>query len=160
MPTITAKSRNDHRVRLGSTPWGNLTALVYNLQTNAAGAVIDGDSAAAVASGDVVRIGKLPAGFRFVDSQVVINVGMTASVTGSLGFAYVDGVDDASAPQSANYFGAALAMATAARLRNATANKSTKLNKEAWLTLTTGGANNVKVSDIEVTIYGVAEGTN
>jgi len=160
MRTITAKSRKDHRVRLGSTPWGNTAALVYNLTTAANGSVVNSDSASAVASGDVVRIAKLPAGFRFVDSQVVINVGMTASVTGNLGFAYVDGVDDASAPQSATYFGSALNMATAGRLRNATSNKSVKLNKEAWLTLTTGGANNVKDSDIEITVLGVAEGTN
>ena len=144
MANIT-KTDKDAKVRLGSTPWGNLSALQYALATNAAGAVIGSDTTAAVAAGDVVRIGKLPAGFRFVDSQVVINEGMTATITGDLGFAYVDGVDDPDVPQSANYFGNDLAMATAARLRNATTNKSVVLPKEAWLTLTTAVAANAKV---------------
>lgn len=157
MANITKLSK-DAKVRLGSTPWGNMTALLYSLATNAAGAVIGSDSTAAVAAADVIRLGKLPAGFRFVDSQVVINVGMTATITGDLGFAYVDGVDDANVPESANYFGNDLDMATAARLRNATTNKSVVLPKEAWLTLTTAAAANAKASDIEATIYGIAEG--
>lgn len=157
MATIT-KAEKDARVRLGSTPWGNLTALRYHLATNAAGAVIGGDSVAPVDSGDTVRIGPLPAGFRLVDSFVVVKTGMTASVTGNLGFAYVDGVDVTAVPQSATYFGSALNMASAARLRNATTNTSVVLPKDAWLTLTTGGANNVKASDIEVVVLGIAEG--
>jgi hypothetical protein len=157
MPTIT-KLGVDHRVRLGSTPWGNRTALRYPLQTNSAGAVVNGDSTAAVASGDVVRIGLIPAGFRIHDSQVVIATAMTALVTGNLGFQYADGVDDANVPQSATAFGTALALNTAGRLRNATTNKSVVLPKDAWLILTTGGANNAKVSDIEITLEATAEG--
>lgn len=44
---------------LGITPYGNLTALHFVLETNAAGAVINSNSAAAVALGDVVCIGTL-----------------------------------------------------------------------------------------------------
>lgn len=157
MATVTQLVKS-YLVRLGSTPWGNRTALRYTLATNASGAVINGDSTAAVASGDVVRIGLIPAGFRIHDSQVVIATGMTASVTGSFGFQYADGVDDATVPQSATAFGSALAMTTAARLRNATTGKSFVLPKDAWLILTTGGANNAKVSDIEVTLEATAEG--
>lgn len=157
MATIT-KTEKDARVRLGSTPWGNLTALRYHLATNAAGAVIGGDRVAPVDSGDVIRIGPLPAGFRLVDSVVTIKTGMSASVTGNLGFAYADGVDVPAVPQAANFFGAALNLASAARLRNATSNPSVVLPKDAWLTLTTGGANNVKASEIEVVVLGIAEG--
>lgn len=157
MPTIT-KTQKDPSVSLGATPWGNLTALRYLLETNASGAVVGSNSPAAVGIGDIVRIGPLPAGFRFVDSEVIVATGMTATITGNLGFAYADGVDDADVPQDNDYFGAALNVATAARLRNTTSNASITLPKEAWLTLTTAVAANAKASKIEVVIFGIAEG--
>ena len=70
MATIT-KTQKDPRVSLGSTPWGNLTALRYLVQTNAAGAVLGSDSSAAIAANDVIRVGPLPAGFRLIDSEVI-----------------------------------------------------------------------------------------
>ena len=109
MATITKKNP-DSGVQLGNTPWGNLSALRYVVKTNASGAVINSDSASAVAANDVVRLGHLPAGFRFVDSHVVVATGMTATVTGDLGFSYKDGVDDTAVPQDADYFGAGLAL--------------------------------------------------
>lgn len=157
MATITKKNP-DNGVQLGNTPWGNLSALRYVVKTNSSGAVINSDSAVAVAANDVIRLGHLPAGFRFVDSHVVVVTGMTATVTGDLGFAYKDGVDDTAVPQDADYFGAGVALATAARVRNATSNASVVLPKDAHLTLTVKTANNAKASEIEVVIYGIAEG--
>jgi hypothetical protein len=93
-----------------------------------------------------------------VDSQVVVIDGMTATVTGDLGFAYKDGVDDASVPQDADYFGAGLNLAAAARLRNATANRAVVLSKDAHLTLTVKTAGNAEASEIEIVIFGIAEG--
>lgn len=159
MATIT-KTGKDANVRLGSTPWGNKSALHYSLATNASGAVIGGNSTAAVANGDKVRIGLIPAGMRIYDSQVLVNVAMSASVIGDLGFEYADGVDDTAVPQSANVFGNDITLSSAARLRNATTNKSVKLPKAAWLILTTAGANNAKASDIEITLDAIAEGND
>lgn len=158
MATITKLGLQNPSNRLGSTPYGNLTAFRYLLKTNATGAVIDGDSASAVASGDVVKVGILPAGFSFVDSEIVIKTAMSASVTAKVGFAYADGVDVTAVPQDDDYFGAALVMSAAARLRNATANTSVTLPKEAWLTLTTGGAANAKASEIEIIVFAINEG--
>lgn len=157
MATITKKNP-DSGVQLGNTPWGNLSALRYLLKTNAAGAVINSDSAAAIAVNDVVNLGHLPAGFRFVDSQVNVIDGMTATATGDLGFAYQDGKDDAKVPQDPDYFGAGLNLATAARLRNATANAGIVLPKDANLMLTLKTVANNQVADIEVVIFGIAEG--
>lgn len=157
MATIKVKSVGNG-VHLGNTPWGNFSALRYKLQTDAAGKVINGDSSAAPAVNDVINLGHLPAGFRFVDSQVVVVTGMTATVTGDLGFAYQDGVDVAATPQDADYFGAGLALATAARLRNATTNGSVVLPKDANLTLTIKTLANAKASEIEIVILGIAEG--
>ena len=157
MATINTKGA-DNGVQIGATPWGNLSALRYVVKTNAAGAVINSDSTAAVAANDVINLGHLPAGFRFIDSKVVVVAAMTATITGDLGFAYKDGVDVTAVPQSANYFGSALALATAARLSNATTNASIALPKDANLNLTVKTANNAKASEIEVIIFGIAEG--
>lgn len=157
MATISKKNP-DNSVQLGNTPWGNLSALRYSLATTAAGAVINGSSGAPVAENDVIQLGHLPAGFRFVDSEVIVKVGMTATITGDLGFAYKDGLNDTAVPQDADYFGVALNLAAAARLRNATTNATLVLPKDAFLTLTVKTANNAKASDIEVVIFGIAEG--
>lgn len=144
---------------LGSTPYGNLTALHFVLETNSTGAAVNSNSTAAIAVGDVVQLGTLPAGFKVVDSQVVINTAMTASVTADLGFAYVDGKDvTGDAAQDDDYFGADLVMSSAARLRNVTTNHAVTLPKDAYLTLTTGGAANAKASRVEVTVLGIAQG--
>ncbi|AMO36621.1 hypothetical protein [Thauera humireducens] len=158
MATITKLGMQDPSNRLGSTPYGNLTAFRFLLTTNATGAVIGGDSASAVASGDVVKVGVLPAGFRLIDSEIVIKTAMSASVTAKLGFAYADGVDVTAVPQDDDLFGTGVVMSAAARLRNVTANPSVVLPKEAWLTLTTGGAANAKASEVEIIVFAINEG--
>lgn len=156
MATITQKQNTSNN--LGAAPDGNLAALHYVLATNAAGAAINSNSTAAIAVGDVVRLGVLPAGFKLVDSQVVVQTGLTAAVTGKLGFAYADGVDVPAVPQDDDYFGAGLALSAAARLRNATTNSAVTLPKDAYLTLTTAGAANAKAGRVEVTVLAVIEG--
>ena len=158
MPTIT-KNTKDLAVSLGSTPWGNLSALPYRVQTGATGAVLGSDSNAAVLVADKIRVGLLPAGFKLVDSQVVVSDAFTAAVTCNLGFEYVDGVDDTAVPQSATYFGAALAINAVGRLRNATTNAPVTLRKEAWLILTTAGATHNTAALADITVFGIAEGT-
>lgn len=141
----------------GAPPYGNVTTLTYELQTNADGAVINSNSAAAIASGDVVVIGDLPRGMRLQDADVIVKVAMTASVTGSLGFRYKDGVDSTEVPQDAAYFMSAKSLAAAARLRADTA-KMVVLPKDAELILTTGGAANAKVSNTQILISGELTG--
>lgn len=158
MATIT-QSQSAHN-NLGVTPYGNLTALHFVLETNATGAAINSNSTAAIiAIGDVVRLGVLPAGFKLIDSQVVVQTGLTAAVTGKLGFAYVDGVDVVGvAAQDDDYFGTGLVLSAAARLRNATSNSAVTLPKDAYLTLTTAGAANAKAARVEVTVLGIVQG--
>lgn len=157
MATITQKQNTSNN--LGAAPDGNLTALHYVLETSAAGAAINSNSTAAIALGDVVRLGVLPAGFKLVDSQVVVQTGLSAGVTGKIGFAYADGVDVTGvAAQDDDYFGAGLTLSAAARLRNATANSAVTLPKDAYLTLTTAGAANAKAARVEVTVLAIIEG--
>lgn len=157
MATITKKKVLNQK-QFGGTPYGNKTSLEFNLVTNAIGAFADSDVATAVQSGDKIRLGVLPAGMRFEDSQVIVSDAFSASVTANLGFEYVDGVDSTAVPQSATYFGSALALSSAARLRNATTNAPVTLPKDAYLILTTGGAANAVVGVADIFIEGVLTG--
>ena len=158
MATITKLGIPDPSNQLGASPYGNLTAFRYVLETTATGAVKGGDSTAAVASGDTVKIGLLPAGFRLIDSEIVVKTGLTATITAKVGFAYADGVDSTDVPQDDDFFGTGITVATAGRYRNATSNPSVTLPKEAWLTLTTAVAANAKASELEIIVFAINEG--
>ncbi|MBB6559589.1 hypothetical protein HNP48_002256 [Acidovorax soli] len=152
MPTIKI---NDNRLNQfgGAAQYGNVTTLRYPVATNAAGAVIGSNSAAAVAAGDVIDLGPLPSGFLLEDAQLLVKVGMTATITGSLGFKYEDGVNDTKVPEDAALFGTGLNLATAGRIRTATSRLVT-LPKPARLILTTAVAANAKASDIVAIVHG------
>lgn len=156
MAIVTSTSK--HRNQLGATPWGNLNVLHFILATAANGGVQDADSNAPLAVGDKVRLGVLPAGSTLVDSAAIVSAGLTATVKGDLGFEYVDGVDSTKTPQDATYFGAALDLATAARLRNATTKAPVTLPKDAYLVLTTSGAANDKAGRVDVVVQAISTG--
>ena len=105
-----------------------------------------------------MKIGLLPAGFRLIDSEIVVKTGMTATITAKVGFAYADGVDSTAVPQDDDFFGTGITVATAGRYRNATSNPSLTLPKEAWLTLTTAVAANAKASEMEIIVFAINEG--
>ena len=142
----------------GSAPYGNLSVLKFRMQTNASGAVINSDSTAAIASGDVVDLGPLPAGMRLDDVIATVSTAWTASVTGKLGFAYSDGVDSTDVPQNDAHFFAATSLASAAVIRKTATTAPVTLPKEARLILTTGGAANAKASQIDIRVIGELSG--
>ena len=156
MATVTNSQK--HRNQLGASPWGNLNVLHFILKTGANGGALDADSNVPLAVGDKLRLGVLPAGSTLVDSAAIVSVGLTATVKGDLGFEYVDGVDDAKVPQDAAYFGAALDLAAAARLRNATTKAPVTLPKDAFLVLTTSGAANAKAARVDVVVQAISTG--
>ena len=142
------KVKNTHRSFGATVPYGNTTTLAYELKTGATGAALNSDSTEALAIGDVVDLGPLPEGMRLDDAAVLVTTGMTATVTGSLGFIYEDGTVGDPA-----YFGAGIDLAAAGRVRTA-GSKLIKLPKPARLILTTAVAANAKVSDIKVLVTG------
>lgn len=152
MATIKIKKARENQFG-GFAAYGNLTTLRYPLATTSTGAVVNSNSTAAVAAGDKIDLGELPAGLVLEDAQIVITTGMTASITGSLGFEYADGVDDADAPQDAAYFGTGLNLAAAGRVR-AAGSKVLTLAKTARLILTTAGAANAKASNLTAIVHG------
>lgn len=147
-----------------SKPLDNLTRSDFYLarnildlvQTSATGAVLGSDSSAPVAANDVIRVGPLPAGFRLVDSLVIVS-DAAAGLNGKIGFAYQDGKDDAKVPQDDDYFGAAVALSAVARVRNATGNASVTLPKDAYLTVAASAAV-AEAATVEVIVFGIAEG--
>jgi len=156
MAIVTLKNPR-HRQFGGFTPYGNVTTLPFELKTNATGAAISSDSGDPIAAADVVDLGPLPAGMRLDDASIFVTVGMTATITGSLGFKYEDGVDDAAVPQDAAYFGTGIDLAAAGRKR-ATGAKLVTLPKPARLILTTAVDDNAKASDIKVLVTGELTG--
>lgn len=158
MATLKIKDNRTNQFG-GFTPYGNVTTLRYPLSTDATGAPINATTSAPIAAGDVIDLGSLPEGFLLEDAQVLVHTGMTATITGSLGFKYEDGVDDAKVPQDAAYFGAGLNLAAAARLRTTTS-KLVTLPKPARLILTTAVAANAKASALTVIVHGERTGAN
>lgn len=150
----TVKLLNQNPGYGGMSPYGNASTNKFTLETTATGAAKNSSSTAALAIGDVIVLGLMDAGFRLDDMEAVVSVGMTASVTGSLGFKYADGVDSTVVPQDAAYFGSGLALATAARLRNSSTSAIVALPKPANLVLTIAGAANAKASYIDFVISG------
>lgn len=157
MPTFKIKQFRGRQFG-GAAPYGNAATLAFGLKTVANGAPVNADLATPIAAGDKVVLGYLPAGFRLDDMQMVISVGMSATVTASLGFEYEDGIDVPAVPQSAAYFGAGLVVSAAARLRMATTSAPVTLPKNAVLILTTAVAANAKVSVIDITVTGELTG--
>ena len=151
MATVSLKSALKRQ--FGNNPYGNLSVLSFALATLASGAAADSDSTAAIAAGDVIDLGPLPEGLRLDDAQIIVTTGMTATITGSLGFKYEDGTDSTEAPQDAAYFGSGIDLAAAGRKR-AAGTKLLTLPKPARLILTTAVAANAKASDIKVLVYG------
>lgn len=151
MATVSLKSALKRQ--FGNNPYGNLSVLSFALATLASGAAADSDSTAAIAAGDVIDLGPLPEGLRLDDAQIIVTTGMTATITGSLGFKYEDGTDSTEAPQDAAYFGSGIDLAAAGRKR-ATGTKLLTLAKPARLILTTAVAANAKASDIKVLVHG------
>lgn len=156
MPTVAINQYHKRQFG-GFTPYGNVTSLAYALKTGSNGAALNADSTAALAAGDVVDLGPLPEGMRLDDASLFVKTGMTATITGKLGFKYEDGVDSAEVPQDDAYFGTGLDLATAGRLR-ANTGKLVTLPKPARLILTTAVAANAKASEINVVVTGELTG--
>lgn len=158
MATVTLKQLQNRQFG-GFTPYGNVTSLLFALTTSATGGAVGADSNAALAAGDVVDLGPLPEGMRLDDASLFVTTGMTATITGSLGFKYEDGVDRADIPQDAAYFGTGIDLAATGRKR-ATGAKLVTLPKPARLILTTAVAANAKASDIKVLVTGELTGNS
>ena|SRR6266511_2338657 len=90
---------------------------------------------AAAQIADVVRLCVIPAGAKVYD-VALINAALGASVTGSVGYAPVDGVNPAAS--AAAFIAAGTALTAAAKTRST--NAPVKFDYDVYLTLTIAGA--------------------
>ncbi len=120
-----------------NTALGNMIVERYQLQVTAG--LVNGVD---IATGDVIILGILPAGWRLMPqfAKIVVSDAFGTGVTGTVGFAYIDGVDDTAVPQDADYFLLSNTLASTVSLSgNNTAVTAVTLPKSAYLTVTLGG---------------------
>lgn len=157
MATITKKQSG---TKQHGAPYGNLTALAFNLTTSAAGVAQNSNSTAAIGDGDKVILGTLPAGFKLLDFQATVSDAFTAATVGKVGFEYVDGVDDTAVPQDDDYFATALVLNATGVSRKATVTAPVRLPKPAYLTVLSSGAAHASVGVVDIAVIGELTGPN
>ena len=156
MATITLKNALHIPQESNSiSPWGNNLTLAYNFTTNASGVIVSSDKSTAVADGDVIRLGVLPAGLKLIDMTRIISDAFATSTTDKIGFAYVDGVDSTAVPQDDDYFSAATTSAATAITHKTAVTAPVILPKEAYLILTSAGAAQSAAGVMDILIHGV-----
>lgn len=139
-------------------PYGNAWRHQFHFETNASGVFVDSDLTTAVQSADVVRLGVLPAGLTIHDALIVISNAFSPSTTAHVGFAYVDGVDDADVQQDQAYFASALATDATGVSRKTGIKAPVTLPKDAYIKLTIGGAAHASVGVLDVVVEGIWTG--
>lgn len=159
MTTINTKNvKNLPDPGFGGVPYGNLSSLPYQMITNSSGVIANSDKATAVADGDVIRLGILPAGMRLIDYVLIVSDAFTGSSTGKIGFQYVDGVDSTSVPQDDDFFCAATSLASTTILRKTAVTAPVTLPKDAYLILTNAGAAQAAAGQLDICVIGVLNG--
>lgn len=155
MATVTLKNVA-HIPQEGNcvSPWGNMDALEYNYTTNSSGIIVASDKATAVADGDVVRLGVIPAGFRMLDMIRIISDAFASSTTDKIGFQYVDGVDSTAVPQDDDYFSGATTSAATAITRKTAVTAPVTLPKDAYLIVTRAGAADSAAGVMDIILLG------
>jgi hypothetical protein len=139
-------------------PYGNLSALKFRYAVNASGIMTNSDKATAIADGDVVRLGTLPAGLELIDMVRIISDAFAGSTTDKIGFKYVDGVDSAAVPEDDDYFSGATTSAATAITRKTAVTAPVTLPKDAYLILTRAGAADSAVGIMDIIIIGILKG--
>ena len=141
----------------GTAPFGNVYALAFPIFTDSTGVWIDGDSPNPAKSGDVLKLGCIPAGFRPIEAYVSVNKPISG-LAGKIGFQYRDGEDDADVPQKDNaWFTSASFGTKGITRRTGTDPASPYLPKESYLILTASGAPSGE-GEAWIYLVGIVEG--
>ena len=140
----------------GTAPYGNVYALAFPIFTDDKGVWTDGDSLEPAASGDILRLGIIPAGFRPLEAYVSVNKPI-AGLSGKVGFAYVDGEDDEDVPQKDDAWFTAANCGTEGITRRDGTFPSPYMPKDSYLILTASGAPSGK-GEAWVVLVGIVEG--
>jgi hypothetical protein len=142
-----------------TSPYGNVTAKAYTVETDSSGVLIGGSQTTVLASGDIVVMGIIPAGTIIWPniSGSISNAG-TASTTARIGIRPTDGVPTATAPNDDDYLLASRATSATGLLNAPTAVAPVKLSKDCYITVTIGGANHTSDFRMDFIILMVVDG--
>lgn len=140
----------------GTAPFGNGYYLMFPIFTDDKGVWIDGDSPDPAASGDVLRLGTLPAGFRPIDAVVAVNKPI-GGLSGKVGFAYTDEQDDPDVPQRDDAWFTAADCGTEGMVVRDGTFPAHYMPKESYLIFTVSGAPSGE-GEAWVILSGVVEG--
>lgn len=88
---------NQKKGQFGNNPYGNVTALIYTLQVDNKGLVVNSGYDKPLQVDDSVRVGCIPEGFIPFGYRCFVDVKFTEGAF-DVGFAYSDGVDDSDYP--------------------------------------------------------------
>ena len=158
MATITKK--NVDTQFLHTATYGNVWANQYHFETNSAGVWVDSDKTTALVTTDNLLLGVLPAGLKLLDALIIRSNAFKTSTTGSIGFAYCDGVDVTAVPQDATYFCTTLALDATGITRKTDVVVPVTLPKDAYLTLLLADATQDEVGVIDIIVYGIWTGSS
>jgi hypothetical protein len=123
----------------GVAPYGNLSAMAYPIVTDDKGKWVEGDSMEPAASGDVLRLGIIPAGFRPLWAYISVNKAVTG-LSGKVGFSYCDGEDDPDVPQADDAWFTSGDFGTEGITERDGSLASPRLPKDAFIEVTASGA--------------------
>ena len=162
MATINRKGAQP--AGFGGAAYGQMSTRQYSLTVGALGKLNSADwastaAASAIASGDTVNLGIIPKGTKLIDATLIVSDAVTALTSAMVGFAYVDGVDDTSFPQDADYFFGNTALGATGVTRKTSLTRPGVLQKDAYLTMLP----NVTIVDagqVDVLIYGEEVGVS
>lgn len=143
------------RRTFGNKPYGNGSVFRFPVATGATGVLANSVNATApIAVNDEISAGLLQAGFVADTVKIVVSTAFGVGVKASVGFAYYDGVDDASLPQAADYFGAGIDLAAVGDIAVPLKKKLQSLPKDAVLTVTITGAGVAQAAYADVVLKG------
>lgn len=86
------------RGQFGNNPYGNVTALIYHLQSDTKGLIVGSNHKEIPKANDIIHLGEIPEGFIPLGYRVLVEKDFNAGAF-DVGFSYTDGKDDERLPQ-------------------------------------------------------------
>lgn len=155
MATLTI---NQKKGQFGNNPYGNMTALIFDVQADNSGFIVNTNHKEVPKAGDIIHVGELPEGFIPFGYRTLVEKEFTAGAF-DVGFSYVDGVDDENHPQKDTGL---FTLPTLTTKGGATAGelKVKALPKSAYLDLkvTTPTAKGNKAGHLTIIVFGMLLG--
>jgi hypothetical protein len=159
--------KNPAPVEFGGTPYGNTQVRPFTLKTTETGVPVGSNPVKTIEAGDTVALGALRAGMHLHSAVIIVSQGV-GPLSGRLGFAYADGVDDTPerakkegrphVPQDLDYFFVGQSLAAAIRKPTESTKAPVTLPKDAVLTWTNTSGVSTGPGQVDILVYGEDRG--